>query len=109
MKTMDDCWRSSVAESMLLERMVQQKQSHINDAREIISRKQKKLELLKSTLVDEVDRHLRGTSALTAVGAGTLSSPRSIGIPPPQGPSSSGRVQRRKRKDKAATGGGEAY
>lgn len=108
MKTMDDCWRSSVAESMLLERMVQQKQSHINDAREIISRKQKKLELLKSTLVDEVDRHLRGTSALTAVGAGTLHSPRSIGVHIPPGPSSSSRVQRRKRKERGAGGGGHS-
>lgn len=117
MKTMDDCWRSSVAEAMLLEGTVKQKQSHINDAREIISRKQKKLELLKNTLVDEVNRHLRGTSALTGGLSGAMTSQgRGMDVVgsgassrrPPHPPlptcddvgfgNQSGRVQRRRRK-----------
>ena len=70
LRTMEECWRASVAENMRLERLVSQKEHHIHDAREIIARRQRKLDVMKDVLCDEIGRHLRGESALTKSAGG---------------------------------------
>eukprot|EP00744_Colponema_vietnamica_P016034 GILI01022476.1.p1 GENE.GILI01022476.1~~GILI01022476.1.p1 ORF type:complete len:422 (-),score=50.38 GILI01022476.1:31-1161(-) len=65
LRVMEGCWRGSILENMHSERLLLQKEHHIHDARDIINRKQKKLDQMKNVLCDEVARHLRGESALT--------------------------------------------
>lgn len=65
LEVMEDCWRASIADNMHLERLVEQKEHHMKDARDIILRKQRKIDLMKNVLCDEIARHLKGESALT--------------------------------------------
>jgi hypothetical protein len=53
---MESCWHASIVQGMDLERQLRQRQALITDAQEILHRKQKKLDLLKDVLCEQLEQ-----------------------------------------------------
>lgn len=54
LEMMENCWKESVVQSMETDRQLKQKQALIVDAQEILHRKQRKLDLLKDVLCEQL-------------------------------------------------------
>lgn len=61
-KMIEESWKMSVIEAMEIEKQLRQKQGHIADAREILQRKQRKLDLLKDALCEQLQKASEGPS-----------------------------------------------
>jgi hypothetical protein len=56
LQMMESCWRDAIVQGMDAERQLKQKQSLIVDAQEILHRKQRKLDLVKDVLCEQLQR-----------------------------------------------------
>ncbi len=57
-RTLEECWRSGIAEKISLEKMLRVKQNHVNDAKEIFMRKQRRLDLTKEALREQIEKQI---------------------------------------------------
>jgi hypothetical protein len=61
---LEDCWKRGIHDRIEVELTLRQKMQHLSDAREILVRKQRKFDILKETLCEQLE------SNLAAVGGG---------------------------------------
>ena len=57
-RTLEECWKSGIADKISLEKMLRVKQNHVNDAQEIFMRKQRRLDLAKEALREHIEKQL---------------------------------------------------
>lgn len=65
---LEDCWKRGIHDRIEVELTLRQKMQHLSDAREILVRKQKKFDILKETLCEQLENNL------ASVGGGQFSS-----------------------------------